>query len=134
MGAKGRETTLNGQPCQTRRGEGLTDAIMSASNPDFFGTEEKPVLAALSAATAWRVYGGAALSYGRLASGRIDLSLDAGLKVHDYAAFVPILEGAGGIITDWQGRKLTLDSGPHVLAAGDVRRHAAALDLIRKSA
>ena len=133
VGAKGRETTLNGQPCQTRRGAALGDAIMSASNPDFFGAEEKPVLAALSAVTAWRVYGGAALSYGRLASGRIDLSLDAGLKIHDYAAFVPILEGAGGIITDWQGKPLTLDSGPHVLAAGDARRHAAALDLIRES-
>jgi histidinol phosphatase-like enzyme (inositol monophosphatase family) len=134
VGAKGRATTLNGQPCQTRRGATLAEAIMSASNPDFFDAGEKPVLAALSAATAWRVYGGAALSYGRLASGRIDLALDAGLKIHDYAAFVPILEGAGGIITDWQGRKLTLGSGPRVLAAGDARRHAAALDLIRGSA
>lgn len=134
VGAKGRETTLNGQPCRTRRGIDLADAIMSASNPDFFGAEEKPILAAFSAATAWRVYGGAALSYGRLASGRIDLSLDAGLKVHDYAAFVPILEGAGGVITDWQGRQLTLNSGPQVLAAGDARRHAVALGLIRESA
>lgn len=132
VGAKGRPTTLNGQPCRTRRGAGLADAIMSASNPDFFDAAEKPVLAALSAATAWRVYGGAALSYGRLASGRTDLALDAGLKIHDYAAFVPILEGAGGIITDWRGRPLTLDSGPQVLAAGDARRHAAALDLIRE--
>lgn len=134
VGAKGRTTVLNGQPCHTRSGATLADAIMSASNPDFFGPEEKPVLAALSAATAWRIYGGAALSYGRLASGRTDLALDAGLKIHDYAAFVPIIEGAGGMITDWQGRPLTLDSGPHVLAAGDARRHAAALDLIRETA
>lgn len=132
VGAIGRPTTLNGQPCRTRGGATLQDAIMSASNPDFFGPEEKPVLAALSATTAWRVYGGAALSYGRLASGRTDLALDSGLKIHDYAAFVPILEGAGGIITDWQGRRLKLGSGPHVLAAGDARRHAAALQLIQE--
>jgi histidinol phosphatase-like enzyme (inositol monophosphatase family) len=134
VGAKGRPTTLNGTTCRTRAGSALADAIMSTSNPDFFDAGEKRALAALSAATAWRIYGGAALSYGRLASGRTDLALDAGLKVHDYAAFVPILEGAGGVITDWQGKRLTLDGGPRVLAAGDARRHAAALELVRENA
>lgn len=43
-----------------RFAERLADAVMSASNPDFFGAEEKPALAALSAATAWRIYGGGA--------------------------------------------------------------------------
>jgi inositol-phosphate phosphatase/L-galactose 1-phosphate phosphatase/histidinol-phosphatase len=133
VGAQGRTTTLNGQPCQTRKGETLHDAIVSASNPDFFDTAAKRPLAALSACTAWRVYGGAALSYGRLAQGRTDLAIDAGLKIHDYAAFVPILEGAGGIITDWNGDALTVASGPRVLAAGDRRRHAAALRIVQEA-
>ena len=63
--------------------------------------------------------------------GRTDLAIDAGLKVYDYAPFVPIIEGAGGMITDWSGRPITLQSGSRVLAAGDARRHAAALAVIQ---
>jgi len=47
---------------------------------------------------------------------------------------LPILEGAGGIITDWRGKPLTLDSGPRVPAADDARRHAAAPELVLRSA
>lgn len=131
-GAKDRPTTCNGAVCQTRAGAELHDAIQSASSPDFFAAgEEKSALAALCGQTAWRIYGAAALSYGRLAMGRTDLAIDAGLKVHDYAPFVPIVEGAGGTITDWSGQPITLKSGPRVLAAGDARRHAATLAVIQ---
>jgi fructose-1,6-bisphosphatase/inositol monophosphatase family enzyme len=44
------------------------------------------------------------MSYGLLAAGRADLAIDAGLELYDYAAFRPLIEGAGGVITDWQGR------------------------------
>jgi inositol-phosphate phosphatase / L-galactose 1-phosphate phosphatase / histidinol-phosphatase len=132
VGAAGQATTCNGEACHTREGATLSDAIQSASSPDFFKQpEEQRALAALTAQTAWRIYGGAAMSYGRLAMGRIDVAIDAGLKVYDYAPFVPIVEGAGGKITDWQGRPLTLRSGSQVVAAGDARRHAAALELIQ---
>ncbi len=132
VGASGRPTTCNGETCRTRAGAQLHDAIQSASSPDFFAAgDEKHALDALSAQTAWRIYGAAALSYGRLAMGRTDLAIDAGLKVYDYAPFVPIVEGAGGTITDWSGQPITLKSGPRVLAAGDARRHAAALAVIQ---
>ena len=132
VGASDRRTTCNGQVCQTRPGDGLQDAIQSASSPDFFtAADERRSLHALRAQTAWCIYGTAALAYGRLAMGRIDVAIDAGLKVHDYAPFAPIVAGAGGVITDWSGRPIRLDSGPRVLAAGDVRRHAAALAVIQ---
>ncbi len=135
VGAKGRPTTCNGENCRTRAGAHLHDAIQSASSPDFFAAgDEKQALAALSGQTAWRIYGAAALSYGRLAMGRTDLAIDAGLKIYDYAPFVPIVEGAGGTITDWSGQPITLKSGPRVLAAGDARRHAAALAVIQAHA
>jgi len=131
VGVKGMRTTCNGEPCQVRTGAFLHDAIQTVSSPDFFKTPEQAgVLQAVSAATAWRVYGAAALSYGRLAMGRTDIALDAGLKVYDYAPFVPIIEGAGGTITDWAGQALGLRSHDQVLAAGDERRHAAALAII----
>ena len=72
----------------------------------------------------------ACMAYGLLASGRTDIALDTEFKVHDFAPFVPIVEGAGGVITDWAGRPLTLQSGPQVLAAGDPARHAEALRLV----
>ena len=49
------------------------------------------------------------------------------LKPYDWCALVPIVEGAGGTITDWEGRPLTIASGGRVLAAGDAGLHAAAL-------
>ena len=130
VGARGQVTTRNGEACATRTGATLSDAIQSSSSPDFFDIREKRVLDAVNGRTAWRIYGGAALSYGRLASGRIDIAVDTGLKIHDYAAFVPIVEGAGGVVSDWQGKPIHLDSGPRILAAGDARRHAAALAVI----
>ena len=104
--------------------------MISNSNPDFLNALERPVLDALRSATAWRIYGGCCMSYGLLASGRTDLALDAGFKVWDYAPFVPLIEGAGGVISDWQGKPLTLQSGSQVLAAGNAELHKAALALI----
>jgi histidinol phosphatase-like enzyme (inositol monophosphatase family) len=131
LGCKGEKTLHNGQPCKTRRGLPLHDAIQCVMNPDFFDAEETHVLQVFKPKTAWRIYGGSALSYGQLASGRMDIAIDSRLKVHDFAAFVPVLEGAGGVITDWEGQPLTLGSGPRVLAAGDPVLHAEALALVR---
>jgi histidinol phosphatase-like enzyme (inositol monophosphatase family) len=130
VGAAGQPTTHNGVACATRRGEGLAEAMQATMNPDFFAADELIALNALKAQTAWRIYGTSAFSYGLLASGRIDVTLDTRLKPHDFAAFRPVIEGAGGVVTDWAGKPLTLDSGPRVLAAGDARRHALALQVI----
>lgn len=130
FGVAGRATTHNGVACATRRGEGLGEAIQATMNPDFFTPDELAALNALKSQTAWRIYGTSAFSYGLLASGRIDVTFDTRLKPHDFAAFRPVIEGAGGVITDWAGKPLTLDSGPRVLAVGDARRHALALKAI----
>ncbi len=130
IGARGRPTTRNGAVIRTRRCALLARAMLSASNPDFFAPEERPRFERLRAATQWRIYGGSCYSYGLLASGRTDVAIDTGLSIHDYAPYAPILEGAGGIITDWEGRPITIDTGPQILAAGDPERHAEALALI----
>lgn len=142
LGIAGQTTLFNGKPCHTRTSDqsanttcddDLSGCIQSSSSPDFFTPGfEQDVLQSFKSHTAWRVYGGAAMSYGRLASGRTDIALDAGLKVYDYAPFIPIIEGAGGVISDWEGQSLTLLSGSQVLAAGDPKRHAAALQRIQE--
>lgn len=133
VGAAGRATTLNGAPVRTRACASLERAILSASNPDFFSPAERPALDALRERTAWRIYGGCCMSYGLLASGRTDLAIDAGFKIYDYAPFAPMLAGAGGVISDWAGRPVTLTSGAQVLAAGDLARHREALALIEQA-
>ncbi len=132
LGASGRQTLRNGAPCAVRACASLGEAMLSISNPDFFADEEKPALEALRLATGWRIYGGACMSYGLLASGRTDLAFDTKFQLHDFAGFPPIIEGAGGIITDWEGSPLTTQSGPRVLAAGSRQRHAEALRLIER--
>ena len=130
VGVAGAVTTHNGVPVSVRSCADLSGAILTASNPDFFAAEETPALEALKARTAWRIYGGCCMAYGLLANGRTDVAIDTRLKIYDYAPFKPIIEGAGGVITDWAGRPIDLMSGPRILAAGDPARHREALALI----
>ena len=69
-------------------------------------------------------------AYAQLASGFIDLVVEAGLKPFDYCALVPVIEGAGGVITDWQGRALDLGSEGKVIACGDAGLAASARKLL----
>ncbi|MFN3994742.1 MAG: inositol monophosphatase family protein [Tabrizicola flagellatus] len=133
LGVRGQVTTHNGAPCRSRAGTALAQAILSVSSPDFFGPRDLPALDAMRAATGWRVWGASCLAYGRLASGGTDIALDAGLELWDWAPFAPIIEGAGGRVTDWEGRPLRLGSGKRVLAAGDATLHDAARRVIETS-
>lgn len=130
IGVKGRQTEHNGRPCRTRACGAMGEAILSASNPDFFDKDETPALDAMRAATAWRIWGGACLSYGLLTSGRTDMAFDTRLKLWDFAPFRPIIEGAGGVITDWEGQPITHKTGKRILAAGDPARHGEMLRLV----
>jgi inositol-phosphate phosphatase/L-galactose 1-phosphate phosphatase/histidinol-phosphatase len=75
-------------------------------------------------------FGADCYAYGLLASGFIDLVIEASLKPYDFSAMLPIVEGAGGVATDWQGAPLSIDSDGRVLVAGDRRAHEAALALL----
>jgi inositol-phosphate phosphatase/L-galactose 1-phosphate phosphatase/histidinol-phosphatase len=76
------------------------------------------------------MYGGECYAYGLLASGFVDLVIEATMGAYDYLPLVPVVAEAGGVITDWQGAPLGLDSDGRVVAAGDARAHAAALELL----
>ena len=132
-GIAGLSTTVNDTPCKVQAPASLSAAILSTSNPDFYSESESLALHTMRDATLWRIYGGAALSYGRLAEGRLHMSMDSGLQIYDFAPFRPIIEGAGGIITDWNGEPITLASGPRILAAADTKQHQEALSFIANS-
>jgi len=131
IGAKGLPTTLNGANVTTRANDHLNDAWLYATTPDMFKGADEAAFQRLSTA-AWRtVYGGDCYAYGLLASGHVDLVCEASLGTYDFCALSPVIQGAGGLITDWQGQPLTLESKGHVLAAGDTTLHVKALAALK---
>jgi len=124
IGAAGRETTLNGMAIRTRSCRSLGEAVLASSGPQYFDEHDAEHFMALAAKTAHKrmVWGGDCYNYGLLAAGHIDLVVESGLKLHDFAALVPVVEGAGGMMCDWNGEPLQAASDGHVIALGDPAR------------
>jgi inositol-phosphate phosphatase/L-galactose 1-phosphate phosphatase/histidinol-phosphatase len=121
LGAKGQPSTLNGEPIQARTCADLANAYLSTISPQAFDAATFPRFEALRAKVKSTTYGGDCYQYGMVATGFIDLVVERGLGIFDYLSLVPVIEGAGGAITDWQGRALTARSKGEVAAAGDRR-------------
>jgi inositol-phosphate phosphatase/L-galactose 1-phosphate phosphatase/histidinol-phosphatase len=130
IGATGRPTMFNGAPIHCRACPALAAATLFATTPDMFKGDDRAVFARLSAAVKLVRFGADCYAYGLLAAGFIDLVLEASLKPYDFCAMVPIVEGAGGVATDWRGEALDLASDGRILVAGDRRAHLAALALL----
>jgi len=130
LGAAGRRATFNGAAIKTRPCASLKDATLYATAPEMFAKGNAAAFQRLRARVKLARFGADCYAYGLLASGFIDLVVEADLKPYDYCALLPIIEGAGGIASDWQGRKLTLASDGRVLIAGDPRVHEQALALL----
>ena len=134
LGVEGRPTFRNGEAVRVRSCADLATALLSTSNPDYYGDSDRPALQSLREACRWTVYGGSCLAYGRLASGWIDLGIDVQFAIHDYLALVPVIRGAGGVISDWQGAELSFNSGDRIVAAGDHRVRDRALQVLQNLA
>ena len=122
IGVAGRPTTfrspMGGTP-RCRPCPALADAELSCTSPDMFDAATAPRFAAAKAAARRVTWGGDCYAYGLLALGLVDVVVDATMKSWDWAALVPVIEGAGGRCTDWAGRPLRLDGDGTVLAVGD---------------
>lgn len=130
VGVAGRQTTLNGGAVRCRACPELGAATLFATSPDMFKAQDAAAFARASQAVKLTRFGADCYAYGLLAAGFVDLVLEASLKPYDFCAMVPIVEGAGGIATDWRGAALDLASDGRVLVAGDRRAHRAALALL----
>ena len=123
-------TQFNGEQVSTWPCKHLADAYFNTTSPMMFtGAEEAPYRA-LTAKVKHANYGGDAYAYALLASGFIDIVMETKLQYYDFAALVPIIMAAGGVMTDWAGRPLDAHSAGQVLAAGDPALHQQALALI----
>ncbi|KQN19315.1 histidinol phosphate phosphatase [Sphingomonas sp. Leaf33] len=122
VGVAGRDTELNGKPTRTRRCRDLADALLATTSPALFADDELHAFEHLDAKVRSTVLGGDCYNYACLASGYLDVVVESGLKLHDFAALVPVVEGAGGVMCDWSGDPLHAGSAGDVIAAGDAAR------------
>lgn len=112
-------TQLNTKLAKTRACKTLAMASIATTGPNYFRAADYAVYEKVRAQAATSLWGGDCYNYGTLASGHIDIIIEAGLKLHDFAALVPVVENAGGMMCDWNGAPLNAGSDGHVVAVGD---------------
>jgi inositol-phosphate phosphatase / L-galactose 1-phosphate phosphatase / histidinol-phosphatase len=133
-------TTLNGVPVQTESQlTRLSDAALMASSPGMFSPGlEKNRFEQISQTCKFTTFGSDCYAYALVASGfGAHMVVEADLGLYDYCALVPVVEGAGGIMTDWTGARLTLQnheaSRGRVVACANKKLHAAAVEILNPS-
>jgi myo-inositol-1(or 4)-monophosphatase len=117
------ERALNVRPCAN-----LADAMMFTTSPRLMNAADRAAFDKVEQAVRLSRYGGDCYAYCMLAAGHVDLVIETGLKPHDIVALIPIVQGAGGIVTSWEGGSAV--KGGRVVAAGDKRVHEAALKVL----
>ena len=130
-GVVGQPTTMNGRPAKTRACAALGQAVLTIISPDKLEGDERPAVDALSRMACVRRYSSDGYSHALLASGYVDMVVAVGQQPFDYLAVVPVVEGAGGCISDWAGKRLGLDSNGRILVTATAELHRQALNVLR---
>jgi histidinol phosphatase-like enzyme (inositol monophosphatase family) len=118
LGVKGEQTLYNGEGIKTRACKELANACCGSTTPAMFSGLPR-VYETFDKQTKMMAWGGDCYMYGLLARGFMDVCFEANLSPYDFAALVPVVQGAGGKIAGWDGQELTLQSVGRVLACGD---------------
>ena len=129
-GGPGLGAWFNGQPIRCRATTRLDEAFVCCNNLGGLIRGEPAATARLLEAPRFARPTGDCYPYGQLAAGWVDAVIDHGLQPYDYLPVVGVVEGAGGVITDWDGRPLTRASDGRVVAAATPALHAALLALL----
>jgi len=136
IGIDGLGAWLNGTAIKSRKCVNVADAIISSTSQFFFEKNDLVKFQNLSAKAKYQrfggvVYGADCYGYALLASGFIDIIIEPGLQVYDYAALVPIIKMAGGFIGDWQGNELGLESNVKIIACGSEELYWEVVELMK---
>ncbi|MDI1345749.1 MAG: histidinol-phosphatase [Pseudolabrys sp.] len=113
---------------RVRACETLSDALLFTTSPLLMNAADRASFKKVEDKVKLSRYGGDCYAYCMLAAGQIDLVIETELKPHDIVALIPIILGAGGIVTTWENGPP--QAGGRIVAAGDARTHAAALELL----
>lgn len=130
IGLKGETSSWNGTSIRPSLCSDLKQAHCLIGEADKLLSSRADIFHKLDQQTRLARFSYDCYSYGQLAAGHVDLVLERGLMPYDFCALIPVIEGAGAIITDWQGNPLTLESDGNVLACATPDLHRQALDLI----
>ena len=109
----------------------LANAVLASTHPDMFTGSERPAFEALAKRCLLHRFGGDCYNYAMLAAGFVDLVVESQLKPFDIVPLIPILEGAGAVVTDWQGRRPM--TGGAVVVAATAELHATVLELLNEA-
>lgn len=105
MGIRGRRTTVNSEQVSTMDCHDMAKACVHLKGPNY-NDDAKQGYDCISSRVAKKFFDRNCIAYGELASGFYDVVVDCALDPFDFLALIPIINGAGGVITDWQGREL----------------------------
>jgi inositol-phosphate phosphatase/L-galactose 1-phosphate phosphatase/histidinol-phosphatase len=130
VGITGQFARHNGNAVQVRSCDHLANAFMTNSNPNFLSPTQLSAFTALRSQVRYSIYGASCYAYAMLASGRNDLAVDAGFDAFDVFATIAVIEGAGGIVSDWSGQAIDLNWSGEVIAAGCDVIHNQALEVL----
>ena len=114
---------LRARPCGS-----LEEAVVMTTSPGLLDGDHLPRFERVASRAKLTRFGGDCYSYCMVAAGHVDLVIESGLQPYDIAALIPIVKGAGGVVTTWSGDEA--QGGGAVVAAGDPRVHEAALKLL----
>jgi inositol-phosphate phosphatase/L-galactose 1-phosphate phosphatase/histidinol-phosphatase len=135
IGISGKKTTLNGEEVSTRSCAKLSQAYLYTTSPHLFSGATEEAFARVRNKVKVPLYGCDCYAYALLASGYVDLVVETDLKPYDFLALIPVIEGAGGVITDWKGHQLSWEASSeshpttfNVVAAGDKQIHQQVLN------
>jgi histidinol phosphatase-like enzyme (inositol monophosphatase family) len=112
----------------TRKTTALADAMLCTTSPAMFKGERRTAYDRLERSVRMARYGTDCYGYAMVAAGHVDLVVEVGLQVYDIVALIPIIEAAGGKITDWSGG--SAEKGGEVIAAATAELHAAAMEML----
>ena len=112
----------------TRSCTGLGQATLMTTHPSLLTPETRVPYARVEDKVRLSRYGGDCYAYCMVAAGHVDLVIESGLNAYDICALVPIVEGAGGVVTDWTGASAA--NGGSIIASGDRHLHEQALALL----
>ena len=131
VGIHGQHTTMNGQRVNTSKKENLDQSYLSSTGLYMFENDDfKRGFEKIIDKTRYHRFGGDCYNYGMVASGYIDIVIENMLKAHDYMALIPIIQGAGGTITDKFGEMINFNSDGSVIVSANGKLHRQIIDII----
>jgi myo-inositol-1(or 4)-monophosphatase len=114
---------------RVRKCAGLSDALLFTTSPLLMNTSDRADFIRVENVVKLSRYGGDCYAYCMLAAGHIDLIIETEIKPHDIVPLMPIIAGAGGIVTTWENGPA--QGGGRIVVAGDKRVHQAAIEMLK---